>query len=124
MHGPDDEFECDHPMITINLSSSASSSMLISKNLPIIHKILLNPVCALYSGDCSSESEALLMSHGIPVYENDFHASVMVLIHHLVNGLCVYHSNIGCQCIVKHNGALNLLLLISDEILKAPVDIL
>lgn len=119
----DDEFECDLP-IAINPSSSASNSMSISKNLPIIHEILLNPACALYSGVRSSESEALLISHGIPLREKDFHASVMALIHHLVNGLCVYHSNIGCQSIVKRNDALDLSLLISDQILKAPVDIL
>ena len=114
MHKPDNEFQCNHPMIAINPLSSASSSMSISKNLPIIHKIILNPACALYSGVHSSESEALLKSHGIPVRDHDFHASVMALIHHLVNGLCVYHSNVGCQSIVKHNDALNLSLFICD----------
>jgi hypothetical protein len=98
--------------------------MLILKNLPIIHEILLNPACSLYSGVCCSNSETLLMSHGIPVCENNFYASLMALIHHLVNGLCVYNSNIGCQSIVKFNDASDLSLAISDQILKAPLDIL
>ena len=126
MHEPveyaHDKIECDHPMIAINSSSSALSSMSSSKNLPIIHEILLNSACSLYSGVRCSESETLLMSHGIPVHKDDFHASVMALIHHLVNGLCVYHSNIGCQSIVKHNDTLNLSSLISDQIVYAPVD--
>jgi hypothetical protein len=121
---PDNEFECDYPMIAINPLSSASSSMLIPKNLPIIHEILLNPACSLYSGVRCSESQTFLMSHGIPVHENNFHASLMALIHHLVNGLCVYNSNIGCQSIVKFNDASDLSLAISDQILKAPLDIL
>jgi hypothetical protein len=46
--------------------------MLLPKNLPIIHEILLNSACSLYSGVRSSKSETLLMSHGIPVRENNF----------------------------------------------------
>jgi hypothetical protein len=118
------DVECDYPMFTINPSSSASSSMLFANNLPIIHEILLNPSCPLYHDNHCPKSEALLMSHGIPVHGNDFHASLMALIHHLVNGLCVYHSDIGCQSIVARNDASDLLLAISDQILKAPLDIL
>ena len=45
-------------------------------------------------------------------------------LHHLVNGLCVYNSNIGCQSVVKCNKSADLSLAISDQILKAPLDIL
>jgi hypothetical protein len=52
--------------------------------------------------------------------ENDFHASLMALLH-LVNGLSsVYNSNIGCQSVVKCNESAVLSLVISDQILKAP----
>ena len=66
---PYDDIGRDYPRIAINRSSSASSSILIPKNLPIIHEILLNPASSLYSETPSSESDTLLISHGIPVCE-------------------------------------------------------
>lgn len=105
-------------------SSASSGPVLMTKNLPIIHKILLNSSCSIYSGVHCSELENLLLSHGIPVCENNFHASLMALLHHLVSGLCVYNSNVGCQSIVKSNDVSNLTLAISDQVLKAPLDIL
>jgi hypothetical protein len=109
--------------MTIVDSTSVASSSLVPNinNLPIIHDILLNPASPIYS-ECPSSLEIFFRSHGIPVHDN-LEVSRMVLIHHLLNGICVYGFHAGCQAVAMTNNVPNLALAISTNILDAPIDI-
>jgi hypothetical protein len=47
----------------------------------------------------------------------------MALVHHLLNGICVYGFHAGCQSVAMMNNVPNLALAISSNILDVPLDI-
>jgi hypothetical protein len=72
-------------MTVIDSTSIASSSLVHNvNNLP---DILLNSASPIYF-ECPSSLDIFLQSHGIPVHDN-LEVSQMVLIHHLLNGICI-----------------------------------
>ena len=113
----------DDEMIVVNSTYIASSSLVPNvNNLPIIHEILLNPAFPIYCSGPSASLEIFLQSHGIPLHD-DFQFSQMALIHHLINGVCVYRFHAGCQSVAVANNVPNLALMVSSHVLNAPIDI-
>jgi hypothetical protein len=62
------------------------------------------------------------LSHGIPVHDDSL-VFRMALVHHLLNGICVYRFHAGCQSVAMMNNVPNLALAISSNILDVPLDI-
>ena len=120
------EYVDDVPMVIDDLASVASQSLMSNfENLPTIYETLLNPNSVIYHDSDSVKMEMLLQNHGIPVNsDHQGQYSVEALIHHLVNGLCVYKSNGGCQSVVACNTVSNLGLTIYCHILNAPLSII
>ena len=83
-------------------SSDALSSS--SSKLPFVHQFLLNFSSSLHTLS-SSNFQQLLCDHGIPMHDTDVHLSQMALLHHLVNGLCIYGLTKGCSSIISSSGA-------------------
>jgi hypothetical protein len=116
------EYHVHHDNENYDLQSAAASSSSPCK-VPLLRQLLLDPSSLIYTFP-SSEFQHLLRDHGIPIHETDLVCSQMGLLHHLMNGLCVHNSNIGCRSVVNSSDAENLALAISEEMLDAPLEIL
>jgi len=110
----------DNDKKAMNFSIASLSSL---SNIPFLQCILFDVSSPLYNFP-SNDFQWLLCEHGIPVHDTDLSFSQMALLHHLVNGLCVYGSNKGCSSIANSSGVLNLALAVSEEILIAPSGVL